>query len=109
MHGPHDKAQAWLERQIGAPAEAFGPESGAKTLWFEGYREDAGPSAILMFWFPADTNRDDPEDLAMLAHEALHAANFVLSARGMTLSLENDEAYAYYLSWIFSNLYQRLA
>lgn len=36
----------------------------------------------------------------ILAHEALHLTNYILSDRGVEVSLSNDEAQAYLLGWI---------
>ena len=40
-------------------------------------------------------------DPAYLAHEAVHAANYLLGEKsGLALSNETEEAYAYYVEWL---------
>ena len=36
----------------------------------------------------------------IIAHEAFHAANFLLNRRGHKFSYDNDEAHAYLVEWI---------
>lgn len=38
---------------------------------------------------------DDQHSFALLAHEAFHAVNFLMKAIGMSLSDDSEEAYAY--------------
>lgn len=47
------------------------------------------------------TAKDSPSWI--LAHEALHAANFTLDTRGAVASYENDEAQAYLMTSIMRN------
>ncbi len=41
-----------------------------------------------------------------IAHECLHATNFILRDRGLELSVEGDEAQAYLLDYIVDKLYE---
>ena len=42
-----------------------------------------------------------------LAHEILHVTNMILHARGIPLTIENDETQAYLLGWITKALYSK--
>lgn len=44
------------------------------------------------------------DDWAIIAHEALHAANRVLEHVGVEISTTNDEAQAYLLTYILKNI-----
>lgn len=44
----------------------------------------------------------------VLAHEALHAVNLILDNRGVKFDVDNDEPYAYYLSYIVEQFYDFL-
>ena len=41
-----------------------------------------------------------------IAHEALHAANFIAKDRGIESDLENDEPIAYLTEWIVDEIYE---
>ena len=41
-----------------------------------------------------------------IAHEALHAANFIAATRGIEPSFENDEPMAYLIEWITDVIYR---
>jgi hypothetical protein len=56
---------------------------------------DTKRDAINWIW----TARKDP---SILAHEAMHATANILLKKGITLTLEGDEIYAYYLQFIMS-------
>jgi hypothetical protein len=43
----------------------------------------------------------DIKSLGILCHESIHAANFVLSYRGIKINQDDDEALAYLAQWIF--------
>ncbi len=70
-------------------------------------------------WEP-DTYDDDPEypgcciylrnkyDWHILAHEAVHAGNWVLRQKGVKIGRKNDEALAYYVSWIVEKTMEAL-
>jgi hypothetical protein len=40
-----------------------------------------------------------------IAHEAIHAANFLFGDRGIVLDADNDEAFAYFTEWIVDQVY----
>lgn len=47
-------------------------------------------------------------DPAILAHEAVHAASYLLGEKsGLALSDETDEAYAYYVEWLVREVAKR--
>lgn len=43
--------------------------------------------------------------IGTLVHECLHATSAVLRDRGIELTAETEEAYAYYLQWLFNSLH----
>lgn len=45
-------------------------------------------------------NPDYNIDSGTVAHEALHAVNFMLKARGVEVDTTNDEVQAYFLEWV---------
>lgn len=104
LRGEGVKAQAWLNKTFGDVTDAdVGRWTGAKTLWIE------RPKGVaLALWFPAWFSVKNPEHLSVLAHESFHAAEFVLRERGITLTDSSDEAYAYYIAWMFRECYARL-
>lgn len=104
MRGDGAEAFAWMDRQFGEVTEiAIGQFTGAKTIWI------ARPKGVaLVLWFPSWFDVADGHHLGVLAHESFHAAEFLLRERGLTLTDSSDEAYAYYIAWIFRNVYKRL-
>jgi hypothetical protein len=58
-------------------------EQGSYIIWIKNKKEKAIPD---------------------LAHEALHTCNSILHARGIPLTIENDETQAYLLSWLMKCL-----
>lgn len=40
-----------------------------------------------------------------IAHEAIHAANFLFGDRGIVLDADNDEAFAYFVEWVVDQVY----
>lgn len=103
LRGKGDEAVAYLDKTFGDMRDELGTFTGAKTVWIE---RDKGTAIAL--WFPSWWHADDAQYLSVLAHECFHAAEFVLRARGMKLTDESDEAYAYYIAWMFRNVYLRL-
>lgn len=43
-----------------------------------------------------------------LVHECIHAANYLLSKRGVTVTSKDDEALAYLVQWIFTVCYKNM-
>lgn len=82
----------------------FGNFTGAKTLWVERKQ-----GVALVLWFPQWWTAKDGHHLGVLAHECFHAAEFVMRERGMVLTDASDEAYAYYLAWMFRECHKRLS
>lgn len=46
--------------------------------------------------------------VSSLAHEATHIKNLVFGFHGLKLDPDNDEAEAYFLTWVFEELYRVL-
>lgn len=55
---------------------------------------------ILNFW---NTERNQVT-YGVIAHEAVHIANFIMNSRGFIPDFENDEAQAYLVNWIVDEL-----
>ena len=103
LHGDGALALAWMDKTFGdVSSREVGTFTGAKTVWIE---RDKG--CALALWFPACWHTDDAVYLSVLAHECFHAAEFVLRERGMKLTDESDEAYGYYIAWMFRHVYSR--
>jgi hypothetical protein len=45
---------------------------------------------------------------AVIAHEAVHAANYILSDRGVLCDHDNDEPLAYLVEWVVSKVVDAL-
>lgn len=56
---------------------------------------------IAVFWF------NPGADLAVIAHEVLHAAYWVLKEKGLTLDDSSEEAYAYFTEWLVREIVKR--
>lgn len=52
--------------------------------------------------------RDTPEWYGNLAHEVFHAVEFILERVGMKLTMKSDEAYAYLVGYITTEIFKRL-
>lgn len=52
--------------------------------------------------------RDTPEWHGNLAHEIFHAVEFILERVGMKLTIDSDEAYAYLIGYITTEIYKHL-
>ena len=71
------------------PSDSFiGSRADASTFYNEGRK-------TVVFWFASNK-----PGLGLIAHEAVHAAVFVLSTSGMKIELEYDEALAYYVQYL---------
>lgn len=104
LHGPWKSALSWMNKTFSGVSESeVGTGTGAKTIWME---REVGS---LVLWFPAWFDTTSAYYLSVLAHESFHAAEFVLRARGFTLSDATDEAYAYYIAWMFRECHMRLS
>lgn len=98
-------AQKFIEKTFndGEPLEQ-GEWSGAKTLFTTHEQGTA-----LTIWVPEWWSAKRSHDLGVLAHETLHAALYVLRARHIELTESSEEAFAYYITWLYRNCHQRLA
>lgn len=104
LHGDEQQATHALARMFGDDIRGnVGKFMGGKTIWID---TDRGSAVAL--WFPPWFNATDTMFLSVLAHECFHAAEFVMRARAMPLHDANDEAYAYYLAWVFREARGRL-
>lgn len=104
LRGDWDTSRAWMDKTFGDVTEAeVGEGKGAKTLWIERPRGTA-----LVLWFPQWFKGATAYELGILAHECFHAAFFVLQRRGVVWSNESDEAFAYYIAWMFRSVLGRL-
>lgn len=63
---------------------------------------------LLTIWLRPDFRTSSIENQATLAHECFHAANYTLEHRGFRLSDTSEEAYAYYLSWLYEECMKRI-
>lgn len=102
LKGKGEDAQRYLKKTF--DEDYVGEWMGAKTLFISKPR-----GCALVLWFPQWFSTKDGTHLSVLAHEAFHAAEFTLRERGMTLTDASDEAYAYYIAWIFRECYRRMA
>jgi hypothetical protein len=46
------------------------------------------------------------KDHSVIAHEALHVVNWIMSDRGIACDLINDEPQAYLLGWVIKQIYK---
>lgn len=52
--------------------------------------------------------KDTPEWHGQLAHEIFHAVEFIMERIGMKLTFDSDEAYAYLIGHITTEIFKRL-
>lgn len=105
LKGDWGKALRWMDRTFDGVKESdVGGESGAKCILIENRH-----SCNVIFWFPARFTLRSARDCATIAHETLHAAERVLGDRHLnTRSESGEEAYAYYIGWLYEQIYTRL-
>ena len=48
-------------------------------------------------------------DTSVIAHEALHTSNAIFKSRGIYIDTTNDEAHAYFLGWIVTQVTNAIA
>lgn len=105
LKGSGAEAQRFIERTFNDGEKCDqGAWQGAKTLFTE---HDRG--CALTVWVPEWWNAKRSHDLGVLAHEAMHGALYVLRCRHVELSEGSEEAFTYYVSWLFRNCHERLA
>lgn len=78
-------------------------EPGAKCV----HIDRSGRSRILL-WFPTNNRGRSIADVGVVAHEATHGCLFTLMRRGLDATIDNHEAYCYYLEWLLAECLQRL-
>lgn len=66
---------------------------------FHGLTNENHPSLALVWSSDKDIN---------LTHELFHACAWTLRTRGLTLSQESEEAYAYYLTYLFRQVRENI-
>lgn len=59
-------------------------------------------------YFPRGLRHDDPQDLGAVAHEMLHVTHKILTNKGLTLSNETEEAFAYLHEYLTRELWAKL-
>lgn len=67
----------------------------------ETLKTEHGPSRWLVWLSPTLVSVTDPESLGTLVHESEHVTAQVLRDRGVELSAESEEVFAYYQTWLF--------
>jgi hypothetical protein len=99
--------RTWLGREIPyadfveSLARRFNPEQTFyRGQFVGGHHNEHGDVAVV--WLHPDS------DVDTLAHELLHVLTSVLADRGLLLSNDSDEAFAYYLAWLMRESLQRL-
>lgn len=98
----------WFKSTLGIEWEV-GDATGVWATTFSHCSERNG--SVQVFWFPPSPhsrNTDLPGIVSTISHEALHAVTSVLTNKGLPLSVEGDEAYAYYLGWVVEEVTSRL-
>ncbi len=104
LWGDGRQALRWMDKTFeNVSGGECGEFTGAKTVWIERPK-----GCAIALWFPQWFHVNDAHYLGVLAHECFHAAEFVLGHRGMALTDASSEAYAYYIAWMFRNVYQKL-
>lgn len=99
-----EEASVWLTKHMARPE---GPVNGAaRTMFFE---QPPGKAFAIVLWFGPDFQGTTWWQKGVIAHEALHATAFVMRHVGIGFEDASDEAYAYYLGWVVSQLACRLA
>lgn len=83
------QARAIVERDLAPDKLGYG-----KML---GVQSEEGNTLVCIWMHPE-------ADVSVAAHEALHAASFVLGCVGLKLTPESDEAYAYYVQHVVAGL-----
>ena len=98
------QAQKFIEKTFndGEPLDQ-GEWFGGKTLFTQHER-----GAALTVWLPEWWSHKRSQDLGVLAHESMHGALYVLRNRHVEFSEGSEEAFTYYVTWLFRNCHERL-
>jgi hypothetical protein len=67
-------------------------------------------SEVIVWFNEAGSNFrvDDLNDVGTITHESLHAVSKVLTNRGVKMVCESEETYAYYHTWLTTEILKRL-
>ncbi len=67
-------------------------------------------SEIVVWFNEAGSNFriDDLNDVGTITHESLHAVSKVLTNRGVKMVCESEETFAYYHTWLMTEILKRL-
>lgn len=98
LYGTAAEINAVLKRDCPAGEEMLEVAPNALGFW-RVYRQDG---------FEADyicivKGKGRANELSSLAHECLHHTSHVMRNAGIALSRKSEEAYCYYLGWIYRN------
>lgn len=110
LHGPWNLAFDWMQETFekDITRDLLGGASAGKTIWMSD-PQDKVPCSALIFWYPSScAPAKHTEDAATVAHEAFHGVAQVLLDRGMELGNDSEEAFAYYLTWLYREQHRRL-
>lgn len=102
LRGPGEPARRWINRRI-TDEDYQGTFAQGKMVFYSGPRGTA-----LIIWLPSNWTPKTSACLATLAHECVHGAVAVLQHRGLKLSDESEEAFSYYVGWLFRGCHERL-
>lgn len=64
---------------------------------------ESGQTLIRMFQL-----KNTPEWYGFLQHEVFHAVEFIMERIGMRLTIDSDEAYAYLIGYLTTEIYKRI-
>lgn len=106
LKGDREAARRWIAKRAryAEDSAAEGFEYAQAITWLLEHKNN---TKTMVLWFPK-FDKQQPEDLSTLAHEAFHAVTLTMTAVGLPLDEPHDEAYAYYLAWVFRECYRRL-
>ena len=67
-------------------------------------------SEIVVWFNEAGSNFriDDLNDVGTITHESLHAVSKILTNRGVKMVCESEETFAYYHTWLMTEILKRL-
>lgn len=97
--GPPAETQAWLKRHF-HDEDPVDPDVAASTLQYD---TPDGTTWVTVFT-PVRSRSLTLDQLGTVAHEGFHLAARILRNRGVPLTEESEEAYAYYLGSLFVQL-----
>jgi hypothetical protein len=101
MQGPFAKARTWISNRFGEevwPVDDRAPA--ARTICHS--------RGEIIMWFGPTVDPSASAGIAIIAHEALHAAAFGLRDRGLKFCPASEEAFAYFIEYLTRELHARL-